>query len=414
VRELVIVNHVLIDYILEMRQIKSPFARFAVVLVAVIGLLAITTPAGASIDNLTIIPSPSPGADYNYLKSVSCVSESWCVAVGETEDGTMVLLWDGTVWAQMTSPNPANGTQVLLNEVSCVSESFCVAVGNYDLSGSQTTFVLSWDGTNWTQATSPSPGDVANHLTSVSCVSASWCIAVGEFDGTSILGFPLVLLWDGSAWTQSSVPGSGTIDPVEMNSVSCVSTSSCTAVGFYAEQFVGHHTTVLSWDGASWSIVPSPDFGDNNNDLNSVSCVSASSCVAVGFYVEDAAIWRPLVLSWNGVVWTTVTSPSPGEGDNVLDSVSCVSASSCVAVGNSGFSAYTFVLSWDGSAWTTIPSPNVNPDNPGDYLASVSCVNSSWCVSVGGSAGLTLIVGMAGTPDTPVDPAAPVAPAFTG
>ena len=97
-------------------------------------------------------------------------------------------------------------------------------------------------------------------------------------------------------------------------------------------------------------------------------------------------------------------------------SVSCVTASSCVAVGFI-VADLMFVMSWDGTTWTTVPSPNVDPENPADHLFSVSCVNSSWCVAVGETSGPTLILGMAGASDTPVDPTDPVnplAPAFTG
>ena len=269
-----------------MRRTISPIARLALVLVAVFGLLAVTTPAGASIDNLTIIPSPSPGPNFNRLESVSCVSESWCIAVGVTDDGTLVLLWDGTAWTQMTSPNPAGGSQVLLNEVSCVSESFCVAVGSYELQGTDMTLVLRWNGASWTQTTSPSPGSFPN-LRSVSCVSAEWCIAVGEYYFQQN-NDSLVLLWNGRVWTQvsSSVVATTSGAEVEINSVSCVSTSSCTAVGWYNLQpnnaSAVHQTLVLSWDGTIWSVVESPNIGNEDNELYSVSCVTSSWCVAVG------------------------------------------------------------------------------------------------------------------------------------
>jgi len=57
-----------------------------------------------------------------------------------------------------------------------------------------------------------------------------------------------------------------------LNDVSCVSASSCKAVGYF-----GNNTLVESWNGSAWSIVRSPDLGTNST-LDGVSCVSASSC----------------------------------------------------------------------------------------------------------------------------------------
>jgi len=53
----------------------------AVALVAVFGLLGVTTPAGPSINSVTVIPSPNPGVQNN-LVSVSCVNTSWCIGAG--------------------------------------------------------------------------------------------------------------------------------------------------------------------------------------------------------------------------------------------------------------------------------------------------------------------------------------------
>jgi hypothetical protein len=129
-----------------MRKIKSPFARLAVVLVAVFGLLAITTPAGASIDNLTIMPSPSPGANFNNLESVSCVTASSCVAVGHNAS-TFVLSWNGMTWTSVTSPSPGENGGYLYS-VSCVNSSWCVAVGAHTINNEATyqTMIQVWDG----------------------------------------------------------------------------------------------------------------------------------------------------------------------------------------------------------------------------------------------------------------------------
>ena len=79
-------------------------------------------------------------------------------------------------------------------------------------------------------------------------------------------------------------------------------------------------------------VVPSPNPGTSYNVLNSVSCVSVSFCVATGYQYSGSAD-PTLVEQWNGSVWSTVTSPSPGTTNNSLYSVSCVSVSFCVATG---------------------------------------------------------------------------------
>ena len=70
----------------------------------------------------------------------------------------------------------------------------------------------------------------------------------------------------------------------------------------------------------TWAKVTSP----TSNELDSVFCVSASDCWAVGL--------AGVIIHGNGVSWAKVTSPTSNE----LDSVSCVSASDCWAVGKSG------------------------------------------------------------------------------
>ena len=64
-----------------------------------------------------------------------------------------------------------------------------------------------------------------------------------------------------------------------------------------------------------------------------MSCFSPNSCQAVGYYELAGGEKQALVASWNGTVWS-VTSVAPvANAVNVLDSVSCASATSCQAVG---------------------------------------------------------------------------------
>src|ERR1700735_1387373 len=98
-----------------------------------------------------------------------------------------------------------------------------------------------------------------------------------------------------------------------------------------------------SASGSTWSIVTSPNTSSTqDNVLNAVSCSSASACVAVGYYDTPEPTMRPLsrtayqtlVESWNGSNWSIVPSPDtwPTE-DNLLNAVSCSTPPAIVAVG---------------------------------------------------------------------------------
>jgi hypothetical protein len=80
----------------------------------------------------------------------------------------------------------------------------------------------------------------------------------------------------------------------------------------------------LTWNGTSWSQPVSID--PNTGSLPSVSCPSATFCVAVDDF--DA-------FTWNGTSWSQPVSIDLG-GNAYLNSVSCASATFCVAVDESG------------------------------------------------------------------------------
>ena len=100
---------------------------------------------------------------------------------------------------------------------------------------------------------------------------------------------------------------------------------------------------------------PSPEVAD----LEGVSCSSTRSCRAVGYYRGRAALDFALVESYVGSSWSITPVPSPPVG--FLYAVSCASSSSCKAVGqHSDTSADTLVESWNGHAWTASRLPALN------------------------------------------------------
>ena len=402
-------------------MVRRAVLAVVAIMVVIVGSVVASTPAGAVVDTATVVTSPNPGVISNVLNSVSCVSDSWCAAVGEA-DGQLTLAWDGTSWTEVA--NPGLGGSLMM--VSCATTSSCFAFG-YSGTG------LAWDGVSWTQAPNPlTQSGVSGQVLRLNCFTASRCIAVGAYLTVVNAQFywkPFVFVWDGTTWTQQVTPspgGPGTPDEAGLSAnnltyVSCVSEISCTAVGTY-DDGTGGKALILVWDGNSWTQVTAPNLGTSESGLISVSCVGASWCTAVGALWDGAANYN-LVLVWDGVTWTQVASPNLGTSYSRLVEVSCVSTSSCVAVGNYGDNADSkpLVLVWDGVSWTQLSSPDLSSGQ--NYLTAVSCVSVSLCTAAGfsvddGNHAKTLVVSLTTAPPvsttTSSVPADPVVPAFTG
>lgn len=150
----------------------------------------------------------------------------------------------------------------------------------------------------------------------------------------------------------------------------------------------------------TWSVVPSPSRPNVVNVLNGISCSSASACTAVGDSYRRRGFPQTLIESWNGSAWSIVPSPSPDK-TSVLDAVSCPSVTSCTAVGWAnprGSYPKTLVESWNGSAWTVVPSPSPSVvTSVYDQFAGVSCTSATACMAVGRASQRTLIESWNGT-----------------
>ncbi|MDP9331956.1 MAG: hypothetical protein M3Q30_01395 [Actinomycetota bacterium] len=372
--------------------------RFVVVVVVVLAAgvaVPLTSSASAQVPHaavgppFVIVPSPNPPGAVGGLSSVSCTSATNCFAVG----GALIERWDGTSWAIVPSPNPTGATYSSLNGVSCTSSTNCFAVGWYYTSGSAShALVERWDGTSWTIIPSP---NAIHGLNSVSCTSTTNCFAVA--------GGGLIERWNGTSWAivpspDPNPPGWG---GSPLYSVSCTSTTSCFAVGSVGHEPGPWDTFVERWNGTTWAIVPSPNpnpaDGAWNFALNSVSCTSTTSCVAVGnasSMFDNPTPNFGFVERWNGTSWTTVSSPNPTTG-SVLDGVSCTSATNCFAIGyvvdlNSGQPTFTLVERWNGARWAIVRSANPTGATS-SALYGVSCISTRSCFAVGSSSEGTLI-----------------------
>jgi hypothetical protein len=311
------------------------------------------------------------GAIGNSLGAVSCVSATFCEAVGEhgnalNTQSNLAEVWNGTTWRVQATPSPRSRfgpTDNDLEGVSCVSTTFCEAVGN----GPHGMSALGWNGTSWQVQNRPGAGGVQGQF--VSCPSVSFCMSVDAF--------ARVDTWNGSSWSAGTdVPGFSPVD-----SVSCVSATFCEVVGSGPS---GESAAV--WNGSTWTAQPTP--GGPGEILSAVTCLTATSCEAVGELVNGGS---PLTLAeaWNGSTWTVQPTPNPSAFNvNTLSSVSCTAADACTAVGDSSTTSFvpsqTLAEVWNGMAWTLQTTPNRASPAP-NFLTGVSCGASQVCTAVGDS-----------------------------
>jgi hypothetical protein len=352
-------------------------ARLSLVVVLVV--LGTGSDAFASGWSIQHVLRPQPVAGRSYLNGVSCPSSRICIAVGAYENdrlGTRSVLaerWNGTRWSLLPAAMPRKATNGELVSVSCPSRRFCMAVGSFFVKGTWVGMAERWNGVKWAIQRMPAPdGPVSPY--GVSCTSARACTAVGTPNG---YGPGAAERWDGTRWSPQYVDPS-----VELLGVSCPSSRACTAVGATETS-----STAERWDGTSWTTEPSPAPNNDLSEYLAVSCPALGTCTAVGLYKEPRAHWKPLAGAWNGESWSVQPTPDPpGPRTSRLSSVSCVSASACIAVGFYAFNApgarRTLAERWNGTRWSIQRSPTP-PGAKRSSLSSVSCPSSRTCIAVG-------------------------------
>src|SRR5439155_1683990 len=236
----------------------------------------------------------------------------------------------------------------------------------------------------WSVVPGTNPGSNDNVLNAVAVVSANDIWAVGyRSDGVND-GGTLVAHWDGARWSVVPSPDPGLYN--YFTGVVAVSTNDVWAVGWYVNDHSGPQQTLVEhWNGSGWSVVPSPRPSPYNSGLDGIAAVSANDIWAVGSYLPDSSgPHQTLIEHWDGSRWSVVPSPNMNSFYNNLKAVAAVSADDIWAVGEYGYNLnwpyWTLVEHWNGSSWTVVPSHD--PGSLSDYLDGVAAVsaNDVWTV----------------------------------
>lgn len=354
-------------------------------------------------------PNPS-GTKNSYLWGASCLTPVVCWAVGQySTNGNvtyapLVERWNGSGWSLQSAPTPSGSERANLRDVSCTSLSSCEAVGySRTKSGVYRALAEHWNGTEWQIRSTPEPAGALNSLLEgVSCASAAKCTAVGYYESSSGVTLGFAEQWDGTQWVLQSTPNPAGAKATYPAAVSCTSSVRCTMVGSYENSSGVELPFAAGWDGKEWALqtMPSPA-GGKGVEPRGVSCATSTACLAVGRYENSSGAGQILSERWNGTEWSIQTAPTPaGSTSNSFDGVSCISSSSCTAVGVSLASTnkyLTLAERWNGSEWKIESTPN--SESGESWLSGgVSCASATTCVAVGNSGkALTEIYGNAGS-----------------
>jgi hypothetical protein len=310
-----------------------------------------------------ITPSPNVGPSASVLYDVDAISANDAWAVGKSGFSgpvTLVQHWNGTEWSVVASPNIGTEGDYLYG-VDALSTNDVWAVGT----GMNQPLVEHWNGTQWSIVPAPAPGGTLSILYGVSAIATDDVWTVGAYFNNGIYS-SLIQHWNGTQWSivlSPNIPNTYNV----LKSVSVISPTDAWAVGhtgIYPSD--GSQTLVMHWDGTTWSIVPAPGPGQDENALLKVAAVSSGDVWAVG-NSSNGSTWQTLTMHWNGTAWSTVPSPSIGSGTNYLyglRGLTALSSNDIWAVG-SYFApcrpVQTLIEQWDGTQWSVVASDNVDP-----------------------------------------------------
>ncbi len=335
------------------------------------------------------------------LLAVACGSTTSCTAVGTSGGSAMLVARTGRTWKSVAVPLPAStATGASLQTVSCPSASACVAGGSYHGSGQQQGLLLAGHASTWTATTAPLPASAAANpgarIMSVACASSGTCVAVGQYAAAKS-DDALLVTGHGSAWSGRSapLPADAAARPAAgLVSVACPAATSCTAVGSYLDDLGNRQGMLVTLRGTTWKATRAPlPAGATvpGAELSAVACPAATGCVAVGLYSADTAGFQ---VGGAGPAWAATATPLPARAASspatTFPGLACQQGT-CVAVGSytdGAGSRQGLIVSGHGSAMTatTAPLPKgaaPTQGSPGARLTSVACPSATACVAVG-------------------------------
>ena len=366
------------------------FVRACVLFVVMLITASVGLPAGiagAQTTTWSVLAAPNHLSRSGLFEGIACPSIGMCISVGETPQTTSRFLtlaeqWNGTDWKVQSTANPAK-ISAQLNGIDCVSTTSCAAVGF-----SQNLPSGGGGGGGIAQQGVLEPGHfgrLPNGQAPSRQVPLTLVPNAGASGSAIPLKFTLAEIWNGRSWTMQATPNPQAAYS-QLNGISCVTSTNCIAVGSSTTNLGATTTLAEAWNGTTWSIVATPNpAGATSSQLNGVACASSQTCIAVGSST-GASGSVTLAETWNGTTWAVVTTPNPaGASSSQLNGLACHAAASCMAVGSSTDASGTTTTlgeTWDGITWAIDTTANKTGSSYSELLA-ISCTSATSCIATG-------------------------------
>lgn len=288
---------------------------------------------------------------------------------------TLLLHWNGTKWTEVTSPKPVPGK---LTAVSAASATNAWAVGQTGTAkGYPTSYALHWNGKTWSMQQCPAPLRYAYYTSVAASGSDAWItgVSIGQPDVTA--PGTIALHRTGGTWRSTTVPGA--VQYV-LPGVAFSGKTAAWAVGTYGRSGIIQHWTGTQWKVAGRLFDAKPE-AVTSGPWGHAWLVGTNPATANG----EAGFSQ----HWNGKTWRWVDVPRAT--GSLLHGVAYFPGGTVWAVGYQWRANVSVILRWTGKAWTQVPGP------AGRQLRAVAgdAANDGW--AVGGTGKLTTILHWNGT-----------------
>jgi len=374
--------------------VRNMYRRWVSV-TALAGASVLIASAASAATGWTVVTVPQTGNNTILLGAAARTStDAWAVgeqfaAAGQAPPPPVSYHWNGSAWSIVATPVLGVSSALLGVSASTATDAWAVGfsiLGRHD----DGTLIEHWNGTAWSVNSSLVVKGFVAELTGVADLSPTDAWAVGEGNGA------LLEHWNGSAWSSVTIPDPD-FTPGAGQSISALSATDIWVVGTTVNTTTGTTTAeALHFNGTAWAVVPMQQPGTNTPTIGAVTAISATDAWAVGEDIgaTSAPGGSTLIEQWNGAKWSIVPSPTPG-ADPGLTGVAARGSGDVYAVGNNlpsinGGAVQGLVLRWNGSTWSQDADPTDGTYSPLFAAATVPGAANEWAVGTLSNASLIL------------------------